>query len=132
MDQEFALSITLAKLLGPLFLIVGVGALFNRDYYQKMIAEFLQNPGLYYFSGATGLVVGLAIITHHNIWSADWRSIITVIGWVSIFKGVVRLLAPKAGSGVAISFTSSFWPIGLGIILIIVVGGVLTYFGYAP
>jgi len=130
MDQEFALSITLAKLLGPLFLVIGVGALFNRDYYQKMIAEFLRNSGLYYFSGATALVVGLAIVIHHNIWSADWRSIITVIGWISIFRGAVRLLLPAAGSRFATSFTSSFWPIGLGVILIIIVGGVLTYFGY--
>lgn len=131
MDQGFALWVILAKLIGPLFLVIGFGALANRDYYRKMIAEFLQNSGLYYFSGATALVVGLAIINNHNIWSADWRSIITVIGWISLFKGVVRLLLPTAGSRVATGFTSNFWPIGSGIILIIVVGAVLTYFGYA-
>ncbi|MEO3427268.1 hypothetical protein AAFN88_00320 [Pelagibius sp. CAU 1746] len=94
-------SLILARLLGPLFLIAGLGLLLNRAHYRRMLESFLNDPALYYFSGALALVAGLAIVTFHNIWTADWRVVITLVGWLSVAKGVVRLLFPQAGSRLA-------------------------------
>jgi hypothetical protein len=38
--------------------------------------------GLIYFSGLITLAVGLAILNVHHFWTRDWRSIITVFGWL--------------------------------------------------
>jgi hypothetical protein len=37
--------------------------------------------------------MGLAIVLTHNIWTADWRVLITLFGWLSAIGGAVRLAA---------------------------------------
>ena len=132
MDQEAALSIVIARLIGPLFLVIGIGALFNGEHYRKMIAGFLENAGLYYLSGVISLIVGLAIVAHHNIWAPDWRVIITVLGWIALFRGAVRLMLPTVGPRLASGFIVGAWPLRLGAVLVLVIGGILTYAGFAP
>jgi hypothetical protein len=66
----------------------------------------------------------------HNVWTRDWRCLITAIGWFITSVGVFRLLAPQftvfvAGTIVA---TSGFF-IGAGIVLL-GLGGFITFKGY--
>ena len=37
----------------------------------------------------------------HNVWVADWRIIITLAGWFSVFGGIVRMLMPEQSAAVA-------------------------------
>ena len=90
-------SILLARLLGPLFLAAGAGLLINQEHYRQMLQRFLTDTALYYFSGTLALTAGVAILLFHNLWVADWRVLLTVIGWLSVAKGLTRLLLPKAG-----------------------------------
>ncbi len=90
-------SVFLAWLIGPTLVIVGLAILFQREYYRDMVERFFNDPQDYFFSGLGSLVIGLAILTAHNLWVADWRVIITVIGWLSLFKGVSRILVPQWG-----------------------------------
>jgi hypothetical protein len=41
------------------------------------------------------IIIGLLNILFHNIWEADWRLIITLIGWISIFIGLALFIFPK-------------------------------------
>ena len=38
---------------------------------------------------------GLAIVLTHNVWVADWRVLITILGWLAAIGGAVRILAPQ-------------------------------------
>src|SRR5215471_3616753 len=84
----------LARLLGPLLLVIGVSLAVNRKAYTAMAKEFLESRSLVYLAGAFALIGGLAIVLNHNVWAADWRIIITLLGWLSTLAGVVRLLLP--------------------------------------
>ena len=46
------------------------------------------------------IIIGLLNILFHNIWEADWRLIITLIGWISLFICLSLFIFPKQ----AISF----------------------------
>ena len=122
-------SLLLARLMGPLFLVAGAGVLLNREHYRHMIGSFLTDAALYYFSGALALIAGVAILLFHNLWVADWRVAITVIGWLSLLKGLVRLLAPQAGMQVAGLFEGRSALIGGGI-AITALGAWLCAMGY--
>lgn len=122
-------SLLLARLLGPLFLVAGLGLLANRAHYRKMLHGFLSDAALYYFSGALALTAGVAILLFHNLWTADWRVLITVIGWLSVLKGVVRLLFPQAGQKAADKLTSPGALLGFGL-LAVLLGGWFCYVGY--
>ncbi len=123
-------SISLARIIGPLFLVVGAGVMLNAKHYATMAHHFLKNSELYYFSGAISLVVGLVIVLNHNLWTSDWRVAITVIGWMSILKGTLRILRPKTGAEAAERFLNSTWEMKLSAIPILIVGAWLTYEGF--
>ena len=38
------------------------------------------------------MLVGLPIIILHNIWVGPWEIVVTLMGWLTVLKGVVRML----------------------------------------
>jgi hypothetical protein len=50
---------------------------------------------VFYLSGLLSLLAGLAIVNLHNMWRADWRVIITVMGWLMTIGGIIRIVLPQ-------------------------------------
>jgi uncharacterized membrane protein len=120
----------LAKLIGPLFLAIGIGMLVNAPLYRAMGAQFLQSAALIYLTGILALPVGIAILLAHNVWAADWRVIITVLGWLAIIGGAVRIIVPQFVQhigGAALHLAALPF---IGGVIVLVLGGVLSFFGY--
>ena len=88
-------SAFLAKPLGPFFLVLGVGMFVNQSIYQAMINDFLHSTALVYLSGLLSLLAGLVIVNVHNSWTLGWSVVITVIGWIMLLGGMVRLVLPQ-------------------------------------
>ena len=59
-----------------------------------MVQDFSGNLGLVVFSGFMHLFFGLLVVVAHNIWTPDFRGLVTLMGWVGIIKGGLRILAP--------------------------------------
>ena len=88
-------SLYLARLLGPMLLVVGLGVLINRENFRAMAKEIAASPEMMFMIGLLTLLGGLAIITAHNVWSG-WPTIITVFGWLFAIGGAARILVPDA------------------------------------
>jgi hypothetical protein len=129
-DISMAASAFLARLTGPLLVIVGLSVLFDRRAFRAMAEEFLASRALMFLSGFVLMPAGLAIILTHNVWTADWRVLITLVGWLVAIGGAIRLLAPQQVTGIAHSMLRNpqFIPIAAGLWLVI--GAVLCFFGY--
>jgi len=125
-----ATSRYLAKLMGPVFLAIGVGMLLNAQIYRVMGEQFLQSHALIYLSGLLALPVGIAIVLSHNVWEANWRVLITVFGWLAVIGGAVRIIVPQfvqhVGGAVMHLAALPF----IGGVVVLVLGGVLAWFGY--
>jgi hypothetical protein len=128
--QDMPISRYLAKLIGPLFLAIGLGLLVNAPAYRMMAEQFLASYALIYLSGLLALPVGIAIVLAHNVWAPDWRVIITILGWLAIVGGTMRIAFPQfvASVGIAI-FHAGAVPLVAGL-AVIALGTVLSYFGY--
>ena len=124
------ISVLLAKLIGIPFLLIGLGFLFDRAHYNKVAKEVVSSAGLYFMSGVIAIVVGLAIVLYHNVWVSSWEVLITLVGWASLIKGVVRLLLPQWGMGVLKSWLKNENLMTFFAVLILVFGAVLTYYGF--
>jgi uncharacterized protein YjeT (DUF2065 family) len=74
--------------------IIGLGLLLEGETFRAMAGEFLRSAALVYFSGVATLAVGLAILNVHHLWTRDWRSVVTVFGWLFVIGGIFRILAP--------------------------------------
>jgi hypothetical protein len=123
-------SISIARLIGPVMSVIGVGMLANGDVYRQMAGQFIHGYPFIYFSGVLLLLAGLAILNAHPDWTADWRSIITGIGWVLTGVGTFRIIAPQFPAFVAGSVVAhSGFFIGAGIVLL-ALGGFISFKGY--
>lgn len=89
------LTILIAKFVGPVLIAVGLGIFFSKDYYSKVYRHLENETLAVMMSGVMILVVGIAIVLNHSIWTSPLASIITVIGWASVLKGVILLTCPK-------------------------------------
>jgi hypothetical protein len=88
-------SVFLARLIGPVMLVVGLAVFANQRAFRDMAEEFLASRALLFLSGLLIMPMGLAIVLTHNVWTADWRVLITLFGWLNAIGGAVRLLAPN-------------------------------------
>jgi hypothetical protein len=123
-------SIFIARILGPVLVIVGLGLLLEGETFRVMAGEFLRSPALIYFSGVTTLAIGLAILNFHHLWVRDWRALITVFGWLFLIGGIMRLLAISWVQRVGESMIAHHrWPVASAILLF-AVGAFVTLKGY--
>jgi uncharacterized membrane protein len=123
-------SLIIARLIGPVLAAIGIGMLVNQPSYREMAAQFFGGVPFIYFSGILALVGGLYILNVHNLWTRDWRAVITVIGLVLTCVGAFRIIAPQFATFIATAIIASagFFT-GLGIFLI-AIGGFITFKGY--
>ena len=89
-------SIFLARLIGPLLVVIGVGLFVNRDNYRTLAREFLDSPALIYIAGLIAFVAGLSVVLTHNVWVLGWPLVITLLGWLTLIGGIVRIVFPRA------------------------------------
>jgi uncharacterized membrane protein len=120
----------LAKLIGPVFIVGGLGMFFNTAIYRAMFERALHDHMLIYLSGVLALVAGLAIVIMHNDWKWHWPLIITLIGWMAVIGGIIRMATPQVieGFGLSVLNYPNFFTIDGGIAVLL--GVVLSYFGY--
>ena len=85
----------IAQIIGLLFCIDAVGVLVNTAFYRRIVEEFIESPALCYLGGILALFFGLFILNFNNAWTADWTVVITIIGWLSVVKGVLLIVFPN-------------------------------------
>jgi len=125
-----AISIFIARLLGPVFVLVGIGLIFKRETFRVILRQFLQSPVLLYLAGFFGLLAGLALVLTHNIWSFDWRLLITLIGWITFVRAIVTIFLPDrivAIGNAVLDHGAAFVAAG---VINLSIGLLLSYFGF--
>jgi hypothetical protein len=125
-----ATSVILARLLEPILLAVGAGILINPKPFRTMTSEVVRSITLVYLFGLADFAAGLAIVLTHNVWAANWRVLITLIGWLMLIRGAVRILAPEAIMGFAGKVIRNKQVVPISGVVTGVLGLVLCYFGY--
>ena len=123
-------SIFLARLLGPVFLIVGASILFNPKVFRDIAAEVVRSVTLVYLFGFIDFAAGLAIVLSHNVWLMGWPVLITLIGWLLLIRGTVRVLIPETVMGYAAKVLGNKQLIPVAGVVTGIIGLVLCYFGY--
>ena len=124
------ISIFLAKAIGLYLLIVGFGLLVNARIIRPMMRELIDNSALSFVSGFVALIVGILLVTVHNIWVADWRVIITIVGWMSLIKGIALVAFTGVILNVSQKWVKNDFAYYLSAALLILLGAFLLYHGY--
>jgi hypothetical protein len=76
------------------------------------------------------IVAGLAVVRVHNQWGGDWAVLVTILGWLLLVGGVIRMLFPIALSGMAASIGKNTGLIAAEAIVLLAIGAFLSYKPY--
>lgn len=87
-------SIFLAKFWGWYLIIFFFILSFNPKRI-KQIFDDLKDEKFLIISSFVAIIVGLLNILFHNIWELNYKLIITLIGWTSLFIGLTLFVIPK-------------------------------------
>lgn len=89
-----SLSHRLATCFAGYLLILGPLALCLQPALMDGLRDLRDSPSSQLLSGLATLIIGLLLVTSHNLWVSDWRILITLLAWFTLFKGVYRLYLP--------------------------------------
>ena len=124
------LSIYLARVFGIYLVVVCVSMFVNKKHLPKVLDGFSGNLGLVIFSGFIHLFLGLLIAVAHNIWTPDFKGLVTLMAWIGIAKVVLRILAPAKVSQLGEEFAGGKKLIIWGVFWL-AVGIYLTWAGFS-
>jgi hypothetical protein len=123
-------SKTIASFIGPTFVAIAAGLLLNLGSISAVLEPLSRNPALVLIYGIFLFVAGLAIVRFHNHWVANWSVLVTILGWLLILGGLVRILFPLRFAALTGDFvqTSSMAVVA---VVILVIGAFLSFKAYA-
>ncbi|HWK94978.1 MAG TPA: hypothetical protein VNR39_06115 [Pseudolabrys sp.] len=127
-DNSMQTSHLIARIAGPVMVVLAIGALINGAAYTEISRQLLGNSALVALSGVLGLTAGLAILNAHPRWTPDWRSLVTGLGWLLTAMGVFRIFAPDLVRFVGA--TGNPRVVAVLAVIFLIAGGILTFKGY--
>jgi len=87
------ISIFFARLWGSFFVIFGFLFIITRQLGKTI--EMTDDKTFVISTGYITLLMGLITIILHNIWVLDWRVAITILGWSTLIKGIMKIGFPE-------------------------------------
>lgn len=124
------LTILLSKIFGVYMIVAGLAVFMNRKHLMAGIIGMAKERFAQIMAGIIGLLFGLVMVNIHNDWSTLPASLISLIGWAGLVKGLAYLFLPeKSLTKLMHLFTERSWYLIDGII-VLVVGIYLAGFGY--
>ncbi len=130
MPASIPTSSFLAQLIGPVFIAVGLAALLNATVFRQVAEQFLASHALMFFAGMLTMIAGVAIVLLHNVWVAGWPAVITVLGWLMAVGGAWRLIFPQFSEATGRWVLEQPASLASGGVIWLLIGLLLTYFGY--
>ena len=111
-------SKSIAGLVGPVLVATTVSEAINLRIFDSNITPVV------YLNGVLLFLAGLSILRAHNLWTWRWPVLITLVGWIGIVGGLLRMFVPQAQQGVTDSVKYG------SIIVLFLIGSLLTFKAY--
>jgi len=111
----------LAELIGPTLIAISIS--------EAMNLPIFANPApVVYLNGTLLFVAGLSIVRVHNRWMRGWPVLVTFVGWLFLFGGLIRMAAPEFSQR-SVQDSS---PVYTLLLVLLAIGMVLTFKAYGP
>ena len=94
-DIMSARTIYLSRLIGLFCVVVIPSLVIHKQATVYLMTGFFNSPAVMLLTGCIGVAAGLAMILAHNIWEGGALPVVvTIVGWLSLIKGMMMLLLP--------------------------------------
>jgi hypothetical protein len=111
----------IAGLMGPTRLAIGIAMLVNARHFPEMAKQIGNETDLRLGHSAPCGWLGNV----HNV-CGGWRVVVTVLGWLAVISGILRMLLPFWAASIASSLGQSSTPVIIGALVPLLVGAFLS------
>jgi len=119
------ISIFFARFWGSFFVIFGLLFIITRQLGKTI--EMTDDKAFVISTGYITLLMGLVTVILHNLWVADWRVVITILGWSTLIKGFSKIGFPEQIHKQAQRFKKKQW---LSSVIMILLGVFLLWMSF--
>jgi len=123
-----ALSNYLAEIWGISITVVCLALLIKEKHLRRLFAEIETENNMFCW-GLASVVIGLAMVLAHNVWVKNWQVIVTILGWISLIKGLSLLFIPELVKSWVKKIESKQW-LPFALVVGVFIGLAITYYGF--
>lgn len=123
-------SIVLARFFGLYLAIISIFMLVRSDSVREMLTDFANSKAVMFLTAIITLMLGIILVILHNVWTPNWRVVVTLLAWITLIKGILRLFIPESAVKMMSKFTSNKSAYYITAIITLIVGVFLIYQGF--
>ena len=76
-------------------LIVSLMFLLRPSELKELKLAVIEDRGMRFMYAFASIFLGLATVLVHNIWAVNWHTILTVLAWLCLLKGIYLVVYPE-------------------------------------
>ena len=84
------------KLLGTYLIVSGLFLLLRGKTIPHLLKDFFGHPAIVYLTGILLVFLSALLIITNNVWDGTWQTLITVLAWIILLKGLGYIFFPEA------------------------------------
>jgi hypothetical protein len=126
-----ATSIFLAKFFSIYLIVIAILMLVKQHKFIDDMKAMLANHGVTVLANIVTLLLGAFLVAAHNVWMLGWPVLITILAWLTLIKGIVRLFVTDIDVklGKLIESKTYFYISG---VISLIIGLFLGFHGFFP
>jgi hypothetical protein len=95
MVNQHYYSFLLSQILGAFLFIVAIIIMSRMYYYRKIILQLQAQDPLIPVVATMTLFLGIVLVVTHNVWELNRITVLTVLCWLILIKGLLWLALPE-------------------------------------
>lgn len=120
----------LATVIGWYLVIVSLYLLIKCDHIKMVMKDVMAQTGLLFILAIITLIIGLLMVASHNVWILGWPVVITLLSWLVLLSGLMRLFLPDQAISMGQSFVDNPMRMKVSAVIFLIIGLFLLYHVY--
>lgn len=124
------ITLFLASVMGWYLVIFSLYVFLKREYLRGVISDVVSQRGLFFIIAVVTLIFGLLVVVSHNYWIMGWPVIVTLMGWLMLISGLIRLFYAEFAMKMASSYMQSPMKMNIAAGIFLIIGLFLLFHVY--
>ncbi|MFN3233900.1 MAG: hypothetical protein ACE365_00605 [Gammaproteobacteria bacterium] len=89
------ITLFLAKAFAIFLVVIGLAMFMGRTRFISEYSAVIEDKPAFFVLGLLMLILGIVLVLLHNVWIANWTIIITILAWLVLVRGLMRMFIPS-------------------------------------
>lgn len=121
----------LGIVIGWYLVITSLYLLLRYEQAKAVMTEVMEQRGLLFVLAIITLIMGLMMVTVHNVWVLAWPVLITLFAWLTLLGGIMRLFCPETVIRIGRAFLNDPVKMNIAALIFLIIGLFLLFEVYS-